>query len=295
VISRRTALSGGGALGIASLASPFAGAALRRSRAELNLTDATVARELARDYAGTLERVAALGYRRFGFRLSGYGGPSADEPTPQDKARMVRAAKMEVGVVRLGVRNADHDLQLRQAVDIGAKIVAMTTAPVFIAGRQLGQTTRAVFDGWLPQLGRLGERAASLGLTLAYHNHWYDFTPLEGDRPFDLMARAIPPQTLSFEVDLAWAWFGGQDPLALVKALGSRVVSMHLKDIDRSRGKTPTEHTVPVGQGEMDYAAILPRLAAITSAPGYVEVDTSPDGIAAAQQAARFITALSRR
>lgn len=295
MITRRVALSGFGALGIGSLVSPFAGAALRRSRAELNLTDATVSRELARDYPGTLERVAALGYRRFGFRLSGYGGSSADEPTPQEKARMVRAAKMEVGVVRLGVRNADHALQLRQAVDIGAKIVAMTTAPVFIAGRQLGQTTRAAFDAWLPQLARLGEQAASLGLTLAYHNHWYDFAPLEGERPLDLMARAIPPQTLSFEIDLAWAWFGGQDPLALVKALGPRVVSLHLKDIDRSRGKVPTDHAIPVGQGEMGYAAILPRLAAISSAPGYVEVDNSPDGIAAAQQAAHFISATARR
>jgi sugar phosphate isomerase/epimerase len=288
MISRRTALAGAGAIGI-GLLTGCATPASHQSRPPLGLADATVLRELARDYAGTLAQVAALGYGLFGFRLSGYGGASAAEPAPEDKARMVRAAGMKVDVVRLGVRNVDYDRQLRQAVDVGARVVVMTTAPVFIAGRQLGQTTRAAFDDWLPRLRVLGEQARSLGLTLAYHNHWYDFIPLGGDTPLDLMARTIPPEILSFEVDLAWAWFGGVDPLALVEKLGPRVVSLHLKDIDRSRGTSPTDHAVPVGQGEMGYGALLPRLHALTTAPGYVEVDSSPDGLAAAAQAARFI------
>jgi sugar phosphate isomerase/epimerase len=63
---------------------------------------------------------------------------------------------------------------------------------------------------------------------------------------------------------------------------------MHLKDIDRARGKSITDHAVVIGRGEMDYAALLPRISRLTRAIGYIEVDSPDDGLAAAAQGARF-------
>lgn len=262
---------------------------------KLGLADITVMRELLRDYAGTLRQVAAMGYTTMGFRLVGYSGkPDPGEPLPKEKARLVREAGLEVGVVRLGVRNVDYDRQLDEAASVGAKIVAMTTAPPFIAGPKLYETTRAAFDNWLPQLAALGEKAKARGLTLAYHNHWYDLAPLGGERPIDLMVRQIPPELLSFEVDLAWTWYAGVPPLDLLRQLGGRVVSMHWKDIDRSRGTGPTERAVAPGDGEMDYPRLLPAVLRQTRATGYVEVDKPDNGLAAAAGAASLIRPLLR-
>jgi sugar phosphate isomerase/epimerase len=202
---------------------------------------------------------------------------------------MVRDAGMTMGVVRLGVRGADYDRQLDQAAAIGARIVALTTAPIFIASRTLGQTTRAALDAYIPQLAALGEKAKAAGLTLAYHNHWYDLMPIDGDRPLDLMASRIAPDLLSFEIDLAWAWYAGVAPLDLLATLGPRVVSMHLKDIDRNHGTAITDHAVTPGSGEMDYAALMPRIARLTRATGYVEVDNPEDGLAAARAAMAYL------
>ncbi len=260
--------------------------------APLALADITVRRELARDYAGTLRQVAAMGYRTFGFRLASYVPNDTSEPTPKAKAQMVREAGMEVGVVRLGVRGGNAQSELDQAAAIGAKIVALTTAPIFISGRALGQTTRAALDAYIPELARLAEQARSNELTLAYHNHWYDLAPLGGDAPLDLMARAIPPTLLSFEVDLAWTWYAGVAPLDLLGRLGPRVVSMHFKDIDRNRGKSITDHAVAPGEGEMGYASLLPAICKLTAATGYVEIDAPQDGLAAAARAARFISGI---
>ncbi|MET0179270.1 MAG: sugar phosphate isomerase/epimerase [Novosphingobium sp.] len=281
-IHRRAVLGGGASAALAALSGCLtSGTRVRGS--ELGLADITVMRELLRDYAGTLRQVAAMGYTTMGFRLVGYSGkPDPGEPLPQEKARLVREAGLEVGVVRLGVRNVDYDRQLDEAAATGAKIVAITTAPPFIAGPTLYQTSRAAFDAWLPQLAALGEQARTRGLTLAYHNHWYDLAPLGGDRPLDLMASQVPPELLSFEVDLAWAWLAGVPPLALLRQLGPRVVSLHLKDIDRSRGGSRTDQAVAPGQGEMNYAALLPGVRRLTSATGYVEVDKPEDGLAAA-------------
>lgn len=284
IVARRSLLLGGGA----SLL--LAGRTqAKRPVAPLGLADTTVRKELARDYAGTLRAVAAMGYGVFGFRLASYVANDPSEPPPQDKARMVRDAGMTVGVVRLGVRGADYDRQLDQAAATGARIVALTTAPIFIASRTLGQTSRAALDAYIPQLAALAETARGRGLTLAYHNHWYDLIPLDGDRPLDLMARHIAPALLSFEIDLAWAWYAGVAPLDLLAVLGPRVVSMHLKDIDRARGKAVTDHTVAPGQGEMDYAVLMPRVAHLTRAVGYVEVDAPDDGLAAARAAMAFL------
>jgi sugar phosphate isomerase/epimerase len=175
------------------------------------------------------------------------------------------------------------------AADIGAKIVALSTAAPFISGPTMFQTTRKAFEAWLPGFAAVGEQARKRGLTLAYHNHWYDLLPLEGERPLDIMARTIPPEILSFEVDLAWTWYAGVAPLDLLRQLGPRVVSMHWKDIDRTRGKGTTDHAVAPGLGEMGYPALLPLVLRTTQATGYVEVDNADDGLAAARQGAAVV------
>lgn len=253
------------------------------------LVDITVQKELLRDYPGTLQQVAAMGYSVMGFRLAGYGGREPGEPTPADKARMVRDAGLDVGVVRLSPRGPDYGRELDEAAATGAKIVALSTGAPFISPPRMFETTRPAFEAWLPQLAALGEKARARGLTLAYHNHEYDLRLIGGERPLDLMARQIPPDLLSFEVDLAWTWYAGVAPLDLITQLGPRVVSMHWKDIDRSRGTSRSDLAVAPGLGEMNYMALLPHVIAATRATGYVEVDKPADGLAAAQQGAELI------
>lgn len=284
-LGRRAVLVGGGACAAAGLVP----AASAKRVPAVGLADVTVLRELGQDYPGTLRQIAAMGYRTMGFRLASYGGRGPNEPIPVEKARFVRNAGMEVGVVRLGIRGVDYDRELDLALTTGARIVALTTAAPFISGPVLHQTTRDKFDAWLPQLAAIGEKARARGLTFAYHTHWYDLLPLGGDRPLDLMARQIPPEHLSFELDLAWVWYAGVAPLDLIGQLGPRVVSMHWKDIDRMRGKGITDHAVVPGAGEMNYAALLPHVIRATRAVGYVEMDNPPNGLVAARQGAEFI------
>lgn len=284
-IDRRTVLRGAGAAALAG----WAGTASAAARPRFGLADITVMPALLRDYAGTLRQVAAMGYGVMGMRLAGYGGREPGELLPADKARLIREAGLELGVVRLGVRNPDYDRDLDAAASCGAKIVAITTAAPFIAGPKLYETTRDKFEAWLPTLAAVGEKARSRGMKLAYHNHWYDLLPLGGERPLDIMARQIGPDILSFELDLAWTWYAGVAPLDLIRQLGPRVASMHWKDIDRSRGTTITDHAVAPGLGEMDYPALLPHVVRATRAVGYVEVDRPDDGLIAARQGADMI------
>lgn len=267
-------------LGVSALAAA-------RVRRPLGLCDTTVTKYLRADYGGTLRKVAVLGYTHFGFRMAPYG--RENEPTAQDKARLVRDAGMKIGVVRFPPMNRQYDTIISQARDIGATTIAMTVAPVFLQGK-IGVATRSAFDAWLPTLAELGAKCRAVGLRLTYHTHWWDVMPLDGgESPVDIIAKAISPKDVGFEIDLAWTWYGGVAPLDILVRLGPRVTSLHLKDIDRSRGKTNFDHATTVGTGEMQYAALLPHIDRLTSAIGYVEVDAPDDGLEAAAQAARFI------
>jgi hypothetical protein len=124
---------------MAGSASSFAvlgtAAPVRKRRPRFGLADITVMRELTRDYAGTLRQIAAMGYTTMGSQLAGYGGRGPKEPNPAEKAWLVRGAGLEVGVVRLGVRNVDYDRDLDQTAETGAKFAAITTAAPFMRDR----------------------------------------------------------------------------------------------------------------------------------------------------------------
>ena len=48
---------------------------------------------------------------------------------------------------------------------------------------------------------------------------------------------------------------------------------------------------VAPGEGDLDYATLVPKLDALTDGVGYVEVDNPADGLAAAETGARTILA----
>jgi sugar phosphate isomerase/epimerase len=287
-VTRRATLGGIGAALLASAAPP---AMAKRGKRPLGLADITLRKELAADYAETLWQVAAMGYTHFGFRLSDYA-PGSSEPAPADKARMVREAGLAIGPVRLNPVGKSHDEEIEAAAEIAADIIALTAARPFIAGGNLGTTTRADFDAWLPELIALDAKCRKAGLKLAYHNHWWDHLPLDGESAWEIVASR---SDVAFELDCAWAWLGGVAPFDLAKRYADRIVSMHFKDADPSRGANMFQQLVAPGEGALDFAALLPNLDRVTDAIGYVEVDAPVDGMAAAAGAARFLLDVRRR
>lgn len=254
----------------------------RRRARPLGLADITVRKELAEDWPRTLAAIAAIGYSHFGFSLARMSPREEAQPSPTEKAAMVRAAGLGIETVRLGFA-APFEPQIEAAALMGARNLAYTAAPIFFRGEEFGKTTRAAFDAWLPEFGALAEQVRSAGLNLLYHNHAWDHVPLDGETPIEILARTFSPSEVGFEIDLAWTHLGGQDPLSLVRELGARVASMHYKDIDPERAEDTIGTLVPPGEGVLDYANLTRQVEALTDAIGYVEVDAPDDGLAAAR------------
>lgn len=259
--------------------------------APLGIGDITVRKELQADFTGTLAKLKVMGYTHFGSRMSAYSPAEPPEPLPADKAQMLRDAGLLPGPARLGF-GSPLERDIEAALAFGASTLVLSAGHIFFdvrGGMKPRTPTRAELDSFIVELGTMGAKINTAGLKFAYHNHWFDSTPIEGVRPLDLMIERSNPAHVFFEIDLAWAHIAGEDVLGLIRRLGPRLVSMHVKDVDRSLSEDFQKQMVPAGDGEMNYATLAPAIRALTNALPVVEVDAPADGLVAAARACQFI------
>jgi len=100
------------------------------------------------------------------------------------------------------------------------------------------------------------------GLSFVYHNHGFEFEPYKTGTLFDRLVEQTDPKYVSFELDILWAFFPGQDPAKLLDKYPGRFKLMHLKDLKKGikgnlSGGTSGDNDVALGAGQMDIPAIL--------------------------------------
>jgi sugar phosphate isomerase/epimerase len=124
--------------------------------------------------------------------------------------------------------------------------------------------------------------AEAHGLRFGYHCHGYEFVPAPEGTLFETLAGATDPKRVMFQVDVFHAFHGGTDPARLIDRYGSRVVSLHLKDLKQGapvKAGTATatpDVDVPVGTGQIDMPAVL-RTAMKAGVSIYYVEDESAD------------------
>lgn len=102
-----------------------------------------------------------------------------------------------------------------------------------------------------------GAVARDNGLTLGIHNHWFEFEPVDGRMPYQLLLERLD-QDIFFEVDTYWVKTAGVDPVQVLQELGPRAPLLHIKD-GPARMDAPM---VAVGDGRMEFDRILETAAA---------------------------------
>jgi sugar phosphate isomerase/epimerase len=125
------------------------------------------------------------------------------------------------------------------------------------------------------------------GLTFGLHNHWWEFEPINGERPIRTLHEHLHPDVF-WQLDVYWAQTAGADPAAVVAELGPRLQSIHWKD-------GPCVHGQPMlalGEGRVDVPRIL---RALTHPVDWViELDEcATDPLAAARRSRVFLESLA--
>jgi sugar phosphate isomerase/epimerase len=112
----------------------------------------------------------------------------------------------------------------------------------------------------LDKIKKVGERLNEAdqicrenGLTLLYHNHWFEYQLTDGRYPYKAMLDYLNP-TVLLELDLYWVKTGGPDPAAVVREMGRRAPLLHIKDGPATDKSLPM---VPAGEGALDWPAVF--------------------------------------
>ncbi len=101
-------------------------------------------------------------------------------------------------------------------------------------------------------VNNLIDALAPHGIDLFLHNHWWEFTAIDGKLGYHHIAERCP--RVQFEVDTYWAAnFGTVDAAAEVARVKARAPLLHIKDGPLERGQAH----VAVGEGRMDVAGVI--------------------------------------
>lgn len=231
----------------------------------------TYRKAFAQDVPGTLDLVKNTGFTDIEF--SNLFGQKAQDLRKMLDERGIQCSSFGVSYDDLTGKTDDV---AANAQALGAKYVRVAGFPHSKSGLTLEETKKAVAE-----FNRVGELLKDkYGLTLVYHNHGFEFQPHGKGTLFDYIMENTRPQYVSFELDILWAQFPGQDPAQLLKKYGPRFKLMHVKDLKKGvkgdlSGGTSPENDVAVGTGQINIPAVLKMAEKVGVEHYYIEDESS--------------------
>lgn len=233
----------------------------------------TIRDRLQADYAGTLARVAEIGYREVETYFNFFGN------TPMQVRRMLDASGLRAPSGHYSVPGLRD--RLEEIID-----VARTLGHEHVVCAHPNPLPHATLDDYralADLLNRFGSRVRAAGLRFAYHNHGFDLALVEGQAPMVLLLDRVDPTYVEAQLDLYWAVHAGYDPIAFLDRYRGRVSAVHIKDLG------PNREMVDVGDGVIDFSRILAHAFSTGVRHAFVEHGTATDTVESAERSYRYL------
>ena len=299
--TRRKFIQRSGTFALGSLLIPQLGKSTlfsgRKDYPPIGLQLYTMGNLMTTDTKGTLEKLAAIGYKEVESAGSQKGNFYGYKP--KEFAAMVKDAGMHWRSAHVGgagfkrgnimkmAKNAEDSARIEKymekmkdepkppnltdnyqqladdAAEGGLSYLVCSSIPVSTLDEI--KTAVEVFT-------KSGEACKKNGVQFAYHNHVTEFDEVEGNRPFDYILNHTDKDLVKMELDLGWATKAKQDPVQLFKLHPGRFPLWHVKDLDKTTME-PTE----VGSGYIDFKRIFNNAKESGMKYFFVEQDGAPN------------------
>ncbi len=195
-----------------------------------------------KDFLGTCRKVAQIGYQ--GIELL-----DMRSALPADELR-AKTADMGLSLVgvHVGFENLESNLPAVLDYYTRAGLTSITCPSMPKSRRQSG----ADWATAARKLSDIGAACRQRGVTLAYHNHDFEFQKFDGKSGFDILLANSDAQNLKLELDTFWVQAGGEDPVAYLNRHAARVALLHAKDMAAGSPR----RFAPVGSGILNWKAL---------------------------------------
>jgi sugar phosphate isomerase/epimerase len=213
----------------------------------------SVRENCARDLPGTLGAVARMGYA--GVEFAGYYGRSAQE---------LRAMLDGLGLAVAGTHIGLHTLlgdRLAETVEFNR-----TLGNCFLVVPDLPEERRNSRAAWLDTarlFNEIAERLAQEDMVVGYHNHHVEFTPMDGELPWDTFF-GNTREDVVMQLDIGNAFRGGVEPIAVLERYPGRAVTVHLKEYSQ------VSPEALIGEGEVRWDDVFRLCETIGGTAWYI-------------------------
>jgi sugar phosphate isomerase/epimerase len=284
MIDRRTFM---GTMGAAYLASTRRRAAsIQRVGAQLY----TVRDAMQKDFEGKLAKVAAIGYKEVEF--AGYFDKS-----PQQIKEILS---------RNGLTSPSAHIDYPSLTgDAWAKAIegAKTIGHDYLINAWVDESVRKEPGSWkriAETYNRAGQISKKSGIQFAYHNHNFEFEPVDGKLPYDFLLETCDPKLVQMEMDLCWITSAGKDPLDYFRRYPGRFPLVHVKGLSKKPAQgaaTPIPQVLPditdVGHNDIiDWKRIFAHSTEAGIKHYFVEHDVPKDPFASLKASYEYLSTL---
>ena len=219
----------------------------------------SVRKELQRDPHGTVRAVAKMGYQCVEFF-----GPYFQ--WSEDETKQTRKLLDDLGIRCFSTHNDSSNFTAQNIAHARDKNLILGCKYLVMSSAHPQPTS---LDGWktvADALNSADEQLQKSGLHIGYHNHEPEFTPLQGQRPIEVLAKNTKPSVM-LQLDVGTCVKAGSDPVAWIRANPGRIRSLHLKDWSPDPAKG---YSVLFGEGSADWKGIFDAAEGVGGAEYYL-------------------------
>jgi sugar phosphate isomerase/epimerase len=214
----------------------------------------TVRDQMKVSFYETLAKVASIGYKEVEF--AGYFGLTPKQVRDALENNHLTAPSTHVQYDELDDK---FPAVIEASKTIGLKYIVCPWIP---------EELRKSPDIWkqaADKFNRCGEATKKAGIQFAYHNHWFEFLPVDGKLPYDELLKLCDADLVKMEMDLCWITAAGSDPVKYFNAYPGRFPLVHVKDLKTlphitaggSQNYGDTVDLTEVGSGLVDWKKIF--------------------------------------
>jgi len=216
----------------------------------------SVREDCARDLYGTLEKVAKMGYE--GVEFAGYYDRTAEE---------LRRMLEDLGLKAVGSHlriDALRGDELKKTVEfnkvLGNKYLIVPSLP---------KEMRDSKSAWIETarlMNKISEKVKPEGMRVGYHNHIVEFTPINGETPWEIFFGEAEPDVI-MQLDTGNAMRGNltaDEVINIIKKYPGRAVTVHLKEFSATNDKAV------IGEGDMKWEEFFEACETVGGTEWYI-------------------------
>ena len=261
--NRRSFLQTSALAGTALLLSNSLLANNKASKKNIGIQLYSVRDEMKKDPLGTLQKVAAMGYKNVEHANYVNGKFYGYEPKEFRKVIDDLGLAMPSGHTVMGGQH--WDATKNDFTDVWKKTVedAALLGQKYVVSPWLDVSLRKSFDDckrFMEVFNKSGELCKKSGMKFGYHNHDFEFSlRLTSVKVYDIIMQNTDPNLVAQQLDIGNMYNGGGRAVELLKQYPGRFELMHVKD--EIKGEKEAYESTVLGTGIIGVADVL-KLAA---------------------------------